>query len=116
MTPSCASCARRSASAVSVRQERYRTEEVAGPAHRALARQAAEQSAVLLKNDLLDGKPLLPLDPLARKIAVLGRLADTPNTGDGGSSMVRPPQVITPLQGLRQRFPAWKLITMMAVT
>ncbi len=87
----------------------YRTEVVAGTAHRALARQAAEQSAVLLKNDLLDSKPLLPLDPLARKIAVLGRLADTPNTGDGGSSMVRPPQVITPLQGLRQRFPSLEI-------
>jgi beta-glucosidase len=35
------------------------------------------------------------------RLAVIGRLADMPNTGDGGSSMVRPPHVVTPLEGLR---------------
>ncbi len=33
---------------------------------------------------------------------MIGRLADTPNTGDGGSSNTRPAYVITPLQGLRE--------------
>jgi beta-glucosidase len=89
---------------------RYRKEVVAGPEHLALARQAAEQSAVLLKNDPWDGRPLLPLEPSVRRIALLGRLADSPNTGDGGSSMVRPPQVVTPLEGLRQRFPELELV------
>jgi beta-glucosidase len=36
-----------------------------------------------------------------RRLAVFGRLADTPNTGDGGSSNTRPAYVVTPLGGLR---------------
>jgi beta-glucosidase len=89
---------------------RYRKEAAASPEHRALAREAAEKSAVLLKNDPLDGKPLLPIDPSVRKIALLGKLATTPNTGDGGSSMVRPPEVVTPLEGLRWRAPDMELV------
>jgi len=85
--------------------ERYRREDVAGQTHRALACEAAVKSAVLLKNESLNGIPLLPMRPQVRKIAILGRLADTENTGDGGSSMVRPPHVITPLEGIRRRFP-----------
>jgi beta-glucosidase len=88
---------------------RYHKEVVAGPEHQALAREAAEQSAVLLKNDPVDGRPLLPLEASVRRIALLGRLAHVPNTGDGGSSMVRPPQVITPLQGLKHRKPELEL-------
>jgi len=84
--------------------ERYQQEVVAGPAHRALAREAAQKGAVLLKNEAVNGKPLLPLGPEVRQIAILGKLADTPNTGDGGSSMVRPPEVVTPLAGLRKHF------------
>jgi beta-glucosidase len=34
-------------------------------------------------------------------VAVIGRLAAVPNTGDGGSSNTRPPYVVTPLEGLR---------------
>lgn len=65
-------------------------------AHRALALEAAEASAVLLAND-----GTLPLDPsrLAR-LAVLGRLAALANTGDNGSSRVRARHVVTPLEGL----------------
>ncbi|MFJ9282698.1 glycoside hydrolase family 3 C-terminal domain-containing protein [Kitasatospora aureofaciens] len=48
-------------------------EVVDSPEHRALARRAAAESTVLLKND-----GLLPLDPVrARRIAVIGPLADT---------------------------------------
>jgi beta-glucosidase len=36
-----------------------------------------------------------------KKIAVIGRLADTPNTGDGGSSNTRPAYVVTPLAGIQ---------------
>jgi beta-glucosidase len=61
---------------------------------------------VLLRNEPVDGRPLLPLDPgrLAR-VAVLGRLADVANTGDHGSSDVRAPAVVTPLAGLRAALP-----------
>ena len=64
--------------------------------HRALAREAAEKSIVLLQND----GDLLPLQHM-KKVAVIGRLADTPNTGDGGSSNTRPAYVITPFQGIQ---------------
>jgi beta-glucosidase len=37
-------------------------------------------------------------------VAVLGRLAAVPNLGDGGSSDVRPPSVVTPLEGIRTGF------------
>jgi beta-glucosidase len=74
--------------------------------HRALARLAASTSMVLLKNDLVDGSPLLPLKaPALRRVAVIGRLADTPNTGDHGSSDVRSPEVSTPLAGLTKALP-----------
>jgi beta-glucosidase len=75
---------------------------VAGPAHRALARRTAVQSIVLLRN--LDD--VLPLDPVRiRRLAVIGRLAATPNIGDRGSSDVHPPHVVTPLEGLRTALP-----------
>ena len=89
---------------------RYTQDVVAGPAHRALAREAAEQSAVLLKNDPLAGQPLLPIGPEVRRIALLGRLAAIPNIGDEGSSAVHPPQVVTPLEGLRRRSPGPEIV------
>jgi len=74
--------------------------------HRALAREAAEQSIVLLKNDDVGNAPVLPLSSTSGlRIAVVGRLADIPNLGDGGSSNVHPPNVVTPLAGLRAAFP-----------
>ncbi len=73
----------------------YEEHMVASEAHVAIAREAAEKSAVLLTNS-----GLLPLQKSA-KIGVFGKLADLKNTGDHGSSMVRPPYVVTALQGLR---------------
>lgn len=74
--------------------------------HRALAREAAAQAMVLLRNEPVAGRPLLPLDPGAlRRVAVVGRLADLPNTGDHGSSDVRAPEVVTALAGLRAALP-----------
>ena len=72
----------------------YTEEMVASPVHIALAREAAEKSAVLLKNT-----GVLPLQRSAR-IGIFGRLAELENTGDNGSSRVQPPHVITALQGL----------------
>lgn len=75
----------------------YPLEVVGCAAHRQVAREAAEKSIVLLKNE----GGLLPLKNI-KKLAVIGRLTDTPNTGDGGSSNTYPAYVITPLAGLRE--------------
>jgi beta-glucosidase len=75
----------------------YPIELVARPEHIALAQEAAEKSAVLLKNDAT-----LPLRKGIGTLAVLGRLAAIENTGDNGSSRVRPPYVVTALQGLQR--------------
>lgn len=73
---------------------------VAGPDHVALARQAAREAIVLLRNR----GGLLPLDAAdLRRIAVVGDLAGRPNLGDFGSSYVSPPSVVTPLDGIARR-------------
>ena len=78
------------------------TSVMAAPEHRALARRAALESIVLLTNR----DDVLPLDPsMLQSIAVLGRLAAVANLGDGGSSAVHPPSVVTPLDGLRAALP-----------
>ena len=70
--------------------------------HRALAREAATKAIVLLRNEAVEGRPVLPLDPRGlRRLAVIGRLAAAANTGDHGSSNVTAPYVVTPLDGLR---------------
>jgi beta-glucosidase len=81
-------------------------EVVASPQHRALARDAASQAMVLLRNDPVEDTPVLPLraDRL-RSLAVIGRLADDPGTGDRGSSFVRAAHVVTALTGLRAALP-----------
>lgn len=80
----------------------YGPEVLACAEHRALAREVATRSIVLLRNEPVDGTPVLPLDPARlTRLAVIGRLAATPNTGDHGSSNVTPPSVVTPLDGLR---------------
>ena len=82
---------------------------IASPAHRALARRVAQESIVLLQNEAVDGRAVLPLDPSTRHVAVIGRLADRPNLGDHGSSRVRPPSTSSPLQGLREALPAARI-------
>lgn len=81
---------------------------VADSEARALARTVASRAMVLLKNEPVRGRaPLLPLDPTSvRSIALIGRLATAPNMGDHGSSDVRPPSFVTPLDGLRAAFPS----------
>ena len=83
---------------------RYDPSAVVSPAHQALGREAAQKSIVLLKNEPPEkgGKPLLPIDRSSvRRIALIGKLAATPNIGDHGSSQVRPPYVITPLEAFQ---------------
>ncbi len=83
--------------------ERYGPQAVVSAEHVALAREAAAKSVVLLKNDpVADGKAVLPVDlSTVKKIALIGQLGAVPNTGDRGSSNVRPPYVITPYDGIR---------------
>jgi beta-glucosidase len=85
----------------------YSPELVACTEHVAVALEAAEKSAVLLTND-----GTLPLDrSKIEKLAVLGRLAVKENTGDNGSSRVRPPHVVTPLDGLRRALGEDRIVT-----
>lgn len=70
------------------------------PEHRTLAREVAARSVVLLRNDPVHGAPVLPLRRDST-VAVLGRLADQVNLGDGGSSDVWDLECHTVLDGLR---------------
>ena len=81
-------------------------EVLANAAHRSLAREAAAKSVVLLRNEPVDGVPLLPLGlPPGGSVALIGALADTVNLGDGGSSDVWAPSVVTVADGLRSALP-----------
>jgi beta-glucosidase len=72
------------------------------PAHRDLAREVAARSIVLLRNEPVDGRPVLPLSDVdSLRLAVFGRLADTENLGDHGSSDVWDLHCQTVLDGLR---------------
>lgn len=66
--------------------------------HLNLAREVAEKSIVLLKNQ----NHILPLsDARGRRYAVVGDMADIANLGDRGSSFVTPTHGVSPLEGLR---------------
>lgn len=74
--------------------------------HRALAREAARRSVVLLRNQPVDGAPVLPLDAGGiSTVAVFGSLAAQVNLGDGGSSDVWAPEATTVLDGLVEALP-----------
>jgi beta-glucosidase len=73
--------------------------EVETPEHRAVARRAATEGMVLLKNE----GHLLPLDAARiRSVAVIGPCAAVARTGGGGSSLVRPKDPVTPLVGITE--------------
>jgi beta-glucosidase len=70
------------------------------PKHGKLAREAAGEAIVLLKNE----KRLLPLDDKAvRTLAVIGPNAAEARIEGGGSSEVKPFYRVSPLEGLRRR-------------
>ena len=69
-------------------------------AHGAVAREIAEQGAVLLKNE----GNLLPLDAASlESVAVIGRHAEEALTGGGGSSHVLPYYAVSPVEGIERR-------------
>jgi beta-glucosidase len=71
--------------------------EVDTTAQRVVARTAATESLVLLKN----ARALLPLKrEKLRSIAVIGPNASVARTGGGGSSNVRPKYAVAPVQGI----------------
>src|SRR5690606_26429918 len=49
------------------------------PEHRALAREVAARSVVLLRNEPVDGVPVLPLAGPGTSVCAIGRLADSVN-------------------------------------
>ncbi|WP_282203749.1 glycoside hydrolase family 3 C-terminal domain-containing protein [Kitasatospora fiedleri] len=69
-------------------------------AHHALARRVAAHCVVLLKNDPVDGTPVLPLTA-GRPLAVLGAFATEPRYQGGGSSHVNPTRLDVPLAEIR---------------
>ena len=72
------------------------------PERRAVAREAASSAVVLLRNEPVGGRAVLPLDPGAlRSVAVLGPNADSLNILGGGSASVSPYHVTSALDGLR---------------
>ncbi len=78
----------------------YSKDKVACQEHTELALEAAHKSIVLLKNE----NAALPLSrQVIKKIAVIGELAGKVNIGDLGSSRVRPPYTVTPLEGIKNR-------------
>jgi beta-glucosidase len=67
------------------------------PAHHALARKAAAEGMVLLKNN-----GILPLKD-TQHIAVIGRSAETPHYQGGGSSHINPTMLAMPFKELQQQ-------------
>lgn len=79
-------------------------------AHHALAREAAIQSAVLLKND----GNALPLAATGGPVAVVGEFARTPRYQGAGSSQVNPTRLDDALGALRERFAGAREVTFAA--
>ena len=76
----------------------------ATPERRAVARQVADETMVLLKNDPVEGVgALLPLTSKAKKVALIGPLADDARDLLGAWSAGDPKNVITLKQELSQR-------------
>ncbi|MFD7873701.1 glycoside hydrolase family 3 C-terminal domain-containing protein [Streptomyces sp. NPDC059766] len=73
-------------------------------AHHRLARQVAARCVVLLKNDPVAGRSVLPLEE-GRSLAVIGEFARSPRYQGGGSSHVNPTRVDVPLDEIRALAP-----------
>lgn len=72
----------------------------------ALAREVARRSFVLVRNEVRDGHPALPLDPArTRTVALSGAAARDARILGGGSATVFPPHVVAPLDGLTAALP-----------
>ena len=91
-------------------EEKSLSSVMASPSARALAREVAGRAMVLLRNEVVEGAPALPIAPRSvRSIAVIGRLAAAGNMGDHGSSRVDSPSHVTPIDGIRAAYPDAKI-------
>ncbi len=81
------------------REQKVDKKAVCSKEHRKLALKAMEKGAVLLKND-----GCLPIRNFNAKLALVGRFADEKVIGDHGSSMVHPPYIVTPFDGISRRY------------
>ncbi|MDN4525808.1 beta-glucosidase H [Fictibacillus fluitans] len=74
--------------------------QIPAQAHGKTAREIAEESMVLLKNN----KKTLPLsNKKQQSIAVIGPDADNASAAGGGSSLVSPTYTVSPLEGIKNR-------------
>ena len=69
------------------------------PAHEKLARQAAEESITLLKNE----RNVLPLKKSIKSLAIIGPLAAKASIEGGGSAAVEPYYTVSPLEALQKK-------------
>lgn len=82
----------------------YAPGEIDAEGHGAIARTIGAQLAVLLKNEPVDGHPLLPLDAeAAGSVVIIGQstYVDEACLGGGGSSKVDPLYTVKPLEGMQ---------------
>ncbi|MFM1730000.1 glycoside hydrolase family 3 C-terminal domain-containing protein [Prescottella soli] len=72
---------------------------------RALTRDIARRSFVLARNDARGDAPVLPIDAADTTVALIGLAARDARVLGGGSAMVFPESVISPLDGLTAALP-----------
>lgn len=76
---------------------------------REIAREVARRSFVLARNAEVDAAPVLPIDPAETTVALIGLAARDARVLGGGSAMVFPEAVVSPLAGLTAALPDGKL-------
>lgn len=72
---------------------------------RALAHEIAGRSFVLTRNAPIGGEAILPIDPSTTTVALIGLAARDARVLGGGSAMVFPESVVSPLDGLTAALP-----------
>ncbi|MFD5113411.1 glycoside hydrolase family 3 protein [Streptomyces sp. NPDC058391] len=76
----------------------------------ALAREIARRSFVLVRNEVRDGHPALPIDPeRTGTVALIGAAARDARVLGGGSAVVFPDHIVSPLDGLTAALPVGAL-------
>jgi len=82
------------------KQPQLDVSKIASQEHTRVALDAARKGIVLLKNE----NSALPLERgKIKKLAIIGEMAGAKNIGDRGSSVVWPPYVVSPLEGITQK-------------